>query len=473
MKIYGNILFKIIENFGIYIIELIVQIILARLILPDEYGLYGLASVFIMIANIVINHSLTNSIINRSDITSDDSTVIFLINLILGIFIYGLLFFNSMNIALFYNDARLSSVIRLFSLVILIYPFASVNTALLMKNLQFKEIFFINIFSSLIMSIISVFFATKGYGIYSLIYAKIIQSLISTILIVSISRFKISLNFNFRRIIDLLEYSIFILFTNLINIIFNNLYSLIIGKVYNFIDLGLYQKGQQFPQLIVTSIDNSVAQVFYPVMSKKKDSIASIKDLLSKSIGLSYFILLPLLFYLFALAPKIVLVLFGEHWLGSVMFLRIQIILCFFWPFSARVNALNALGFTKLTFKVSLFSKFLNIFFIICFYNKGIETLMLTSLFTSIINFFVISYYCNKYIAYNSKDVIIDIYKELIASYIMFFLLNIIEFNVINIFDIVIKFILGMVLYLIIACFMKCKTTTEFSSYIKEFKGRV
>ena len=277
-----------------------------------------------------------------------------------------------------------------------------------------------------------------------------------TVIIIFIVHWRPTISFSFDRVKSLFHYSSKVLVTNLLNTLFNNIHSLIIGKFFTSSDLGFYQRGQQMPQAAMTAIDGSFNEVLYPALSSVQDDYVLLKRALRRSMKTSMFFVFPLMFGIMATAESIVKVLLTDAWLPCVPFIQLSCIVCLFWPFSARNHALNAVGKSDTTLKISIISRLLTLVFILASVKFGIYAIMISTIFASVISFFITSYYTQKYFGYTLKELTIDIFPMFAISLIMFVAVYYMGFLEINIY---VRFfsqiIVGATTYILLSKFLK------------------
>lgn len=397
-RAFSGILWKFFEKISTQGISIIVQIILARLLLPDDYGMIGYLMVFINISEVFLAQGFTTALIQKKDSDQFDFSTVFFANVGMSVLIYLLFFFIAPYVAIFYDEPRLTELMRILSLTVIIGSFSAVHNAFLSKRLEFRKSFLRGLANTVTYGISGVYFAYCGFGVWSLVYSKLVGALAGAIVLWLTVKWKPSFTFSFSRIKSLFRFSSKVLGSNLLNTIFNNINPLIIGKFYSSAELGQYQRGQNIPQMMMTAIDGSMSEVMYPTFSEMQDKLEAVKSALRRSMKLSMYLVLPMLTGLLVVAKTLTLVLLTEKWLPSVPYMQLTCIICMFWPLSARTHALNSIGKSGVTFKLSLVSKGLSLLCIILLARISVLAIMVGSIFVSIVGMLLTSVYVNKYI---------------------------------------------------------------------------
>ena len=384
---------KLMEKIGGQLVQFIIQIILARLLLPKDYGVIGLVTIFITVSDVFLQQGLPTALIQDKNADEFDFSSVFYANIGVAIIIYFVLFFISPWVAKFYSEDSLILIMRVLSLNIIVGSISAVHSAILAKKLEFKQSFYRNMSNVLTQGCVGIYLAYEGFGVWALVFSKVIGTLVGTIVLAISVHWKPLRYFSWKRIKKLFSFGSKILGTNLLNTLFNNIHSLIIGRYFNAASLGYYQRGQQIPQAIMTAIDGSMNEVLYPTLSNMQKDMCILKNALRRSMKISMFIVIPMLAGLIVISDSLVSILLTNKWSACVPFMKLACIICMFWPLSARTHAINAIGRSDVTFKISFFSKTLTIILIFLCIDGGIYAIMLGTILASIITFGITTYY--------------------------------------------------------------------------------
>lgn len=439
---------KMMEKIGGQLMQIAIQIILARLLLPEEYGLVGLLTIFIIISDVFISQGLTTALIQKIKPSEDDMSSVFFANIVISVVLYGILYGISPYVAEYYNEPQLKNIMRVLSLNIIIGAFSAVHNAILSRELDFKKSFIRNLANISTQGFVGISLALMGLGAWAMAFSKISGSLIGTIVLCITVDWKPKPIFKMQCVKNLFSYSSKILITNLLNTLFNNLPILLIGRHYSTKEVGFFQRGQQIPQALMVSFDGSLAEVLYPAFSRVQDNVEVLKAGLRKAIGISMFISLPVLWGLLVIAEPLTIVLLTEKWLPSVPIMQLACIACMFWPLSHRVHALNARGLSHITLKLSVISKVLTLLALLFFIKQGIYAIMIGNIISSIISMFITTAYVDKHIGYSLKELSVDILPPLLLSIamgIVVFLIGLININIY--ISLLLQIFVGIIIY--------------------------
>lgn len=465
----GSALWKFADKIGSQVIQFIIQIFLARLLFPEDYGIVGLLTIFINISDVFIQQGFTTALIQKQDADETDFSSVFFANILMAVLIYLIFFSIAPLVAKFYEEPKLTSLMRVLSLNVIFGAIGAVHNAVMVKNLEFKKSFYRGMTNTLTYGIVGIALAFMGFGVWALVFSKIAGTLVGSLVLCLTVKWKPKKLFSGKRIRKLFSFSSKILGTNLLNTVFNNIHSLIIGKFFQKDELGYYQKGQQIPQTFMTAIDGSLNEVLYPTLSIVQNDMVMLKAMLRRSMKLSMYVVLPILVGLLVVAEPFVVILLTDKWLPCVPYLRLTCIMCMFWPLSARNHALNAMGKSTVTFITSIIGKSITLIMIFVCIRWGIYAIMLGSILASCISFFITSALAKKYIGYSFRELFRDLLPSIGLSVLMgvpVYLMSLLPINVY--FLLVLQVLAGVAIYLGASVLFKVDSFKFLLGYVKK-----
>lgn len=432
---------------------LIIQIFLARFLLPEHFGLIAMILIVIAISQSMVNSGLQNALIRELNPTQIDYSTVFYFNLILSILLYILIYFISPYISIFYEEPILIELLRVLSLVIIINAFSIIQRTILIRSLDFKAQTIINLISSLVSGSLAIGSAYFGYGVWSLIIQNISSQLVQTFLLTLYNKWLPSFNFSYRSFKHLFSFGWKLLVAGLINTIHTNVYNVIIGRTYNTTVLGFYTQGKMLADVSAQSITTAIQKVTYPVLSKIQEDESRLLNSYRTVIKLSVYITFPFMIGLAAIAENLVPLLLGQKWLETIPFFQILCLAGMIYPLHAiNLNMLQVKGRSDLFLKLEIIKMGINTAIIISVLklNLGITMLVWSILISSIISFFINSLYSGKLLNYKTLQQLIDIKNSLILSIFMgiVVLLTARFINQHYLVELIIQVFVGVVVYL-------------------------
>lgn len=408
-------------------ITFFVGIILARILLPAEFGLIGMITIFIAISNSIVDSGFSSALIRKVKTKRIDYNTVFYFNLCLGILLYIILFLCAPAISRFFNEPILISITRVMGTILVINAFGIVQRTLLVKEVNFKIQTKISLLSSITSGIVGVGLAYGGYGVWSLVAQQVVRQLLNSMFLWVFNTWRPVLEFSKKSFKELFGFGSKLLISGLIDTIYRNIYYLVIGKFYLAEQLGQYTRANQFSSFFSNNLTNMVQRVSYPVLCKvqEDDNSEKLKEAYRRIIKATMLISFTFMLGLAAIAKPLVLVLIGDKWLPSVIYLQILCFGAMFYPLSAiNLNMLMVKGRSDLFLKLEIIKKSIAIGPIVIGVFYGIELMLVGGVLVSIIAYIINSFYSGRLINYSTipqiKDALPTLIVAIIVSALMF-----------------------------------------------------
>lgn len=419
-KVIKGLFWKVLENGGAQGIQFVVAIILARLLTPAEYGVVGIITIFITIANVIIQNGFSTALVQKQQADERDFSSVCYFSLGAALVMYGILYGTAPWIADFYNIEELRDIVRVLALVLFPGAVISVQTAWVSRKMEFRGLFLSTLAASVISGVISISMAYKGLGVWAMAGQQLSYYFaLMLVLFVTVS-WKPAFLFAWKNIRELLGFGWKLLAASLIDTLFNNLYGLIMGKIYNEEILGIYNRGEQFPKLIVNNLGSAIQSVLLPAFSSRQGDRQAMKQMLRRAVRTSSFLVLPMLFGLCAVADTLVLALLGEKWLACVPYLRIMCVAYCFWPIHiTNLQAINAAGRSDMFLKLEIIKKAMGLLGLLAGIRFGPLVLMTIKAGLDFLSTFVNAWPNKKLLGYGIFSQWADILPSAVISLVM------------------------------------------------------
>lgn len=421
-SVISNLLWKFAERGGSQGVSFVVSIVLARLLLPEEYGTIALVTVFTAILQVFIDSGLGNALIQKKDADDTDFSTVFYFNIFACTVLYLGLFICAPLIANFYDTPDLVPIVRVLGLTLVISGVKNIQQAYVSRHMIFKKFFYSNVGAILFSAVVGITMAYLGFGVWALVAQSLMSTLANTIILWSIIPWRPKRLFSFQRLKGLFSYGWKILVASLLDTVYNNLKSLLIGKVYSSEDLAYYTKGKQFPNLVITNINTSINSVLLPAMANVQDDVQRVKSMTRRAIRTSSYVIWPAMIGLSVCATPLIELLLTEKWLPAVPFLRIFCITYAFWPIhTANLNAIKALGRSDLFLKLEIIKKIVGVISILVTVNISVFAMALAGVVVAPISSFINAFPNKKLINYSYFEQIKDLMPSILLSVFMGF----------------------------------------------------
>ena len=419
-NVIGNFIWRFAERCGAQAVQFIVSIVLARLLAPEVYGTVALITVIITILNVFVDSGMGNALIQKKNADSLDFSTVFFFNISVCIILYFIVFFTAPIIANFYKDTSLIPLIRVLSLTIVISGVKNVQQAYVSRTMQFKRFFFSTLVGTIGAAIIGIGMAYQGFGVWALVAQQIFNTMVDTIILWITVKWRPKMEFSFERLGGLFSYGWKLLVSTLLDTIYNNIRQLIIGRLYSSADLAFYNRGKQFPNLIITNINTSIDSVLLPTMSKEQDNKIRIKEMTRRAIKTSTYIMAPLMMGLAFCGTPIVRLILTEKWLPCVPFMQIFCVTSMFYPIhTANLNAIKAVGRSDLFLKLEIIKKIIGLIVLLATMKYGVLVMAYSLLFVSVLSQIINSWPNKKLLNYGYLEQVKDILPGIMLAILM------------------------------------------------------
>lgn len=470
-KTISGIFWKLAERLGAQIVTLVVSIILARILLPEDYGIVSIVTIVITLLNVFVTHGLGTSLIQKKTSDQLDFSTVFYAGIFLSFVLYGILFFAAKPIADFYDNDQIAWVLRIMGLRLPLAAINSVQQAYVSKKMIFRKFFFATLAGTIVSGVVGIVMAYKGYGVWALVAQYLTNVTIDTLVLFVIVKWKPSLCFSFNRLKRLFSYGWKLLVSGLIDTGYNELRSLIIGKKYSTTDLAYYDKGKQFPSLIVNNINASISTVLFSAMSKIQDDIEKVKEVTRRSIRICSYLIFPCLVGLACVAEPFVRVVLTDKWLPMVPYLQILCFAVAFYPVHiANLEALKALGRSDLFLILEIIKKLVGIAVLFVTLWFGVFWIAIGVAFTTITSCFINAYPNRKILNYSYKEQFLDLLPNIIISAIMGASVYFLSYMNSNIYLVLaFQIFVGIIVYLFLSIITKNYSFKYLLGFIKKF----
>lgn len=412
-----GIVWKAVDSFAVQGIQFVIGIILARLLLPSDYGLLGMLAVFLAVSQSFVDSGMGSGLIQRKNCSTQDYSTVFVFNFGVSAFFYLLLYVSAPYIASFYDVPQLIPITRVIGVNIIINSLSVVQRARLTIALDFKTQANINIIATSVSGVIAIYLAYTGFGVWSLVVRQIVSSIISVVLLWTLSRWKPSILFSKQSFKELFGYGSKLLVAGLVAQVFNNLYNIVIGKAYSASELGFYTQAKGFAELTAGTVTSIIHQVTFPVLSSLKDDTERMISVYRRMIKMSSFFIFPAMTLLSILADPFIRFFLGEKWLLTIPLLQLMAFARIFYPLSVlNMNILNAIGRSDLFLKVDLSKLPMTIIALIITLPLGVKAVVIGHVITSFIAYFINAYLPGKYFGYGAVAQLKDMWPYMIGS---------------------------------------------------------
>ena len=450
-------------------LQFIFGIVLARLLLPEEFGILGLITVFIAFSMVFIDSGFSFALIRKQTVTTVDFNTVFWFNISISIFFYLILCIASPYIAIFFDQELLKSIVRVIALNLIINAIGSIQQVRLQRELKFKELTIAGIISKVLSGAIALYMAFTGFGVWSLVVQQVSVNLFRVGMIFFFNKFIPKILFSVSAFKELFSFSSKLLYASIINSIVANIYPIVIGKYFTISDVGYFNRARHLQQLPVNTFTSIIQKVSLPTFAKIQDEELKFKSGYQKALKMAVFIIaLPLVIMIITAYPLIEF-LITDKWLPAAEMLRILAIGGIFYPLSAlNVNIIGIKDRSDLVMYLQFIKDGLTIIALLVGMFWGIIGLVWSFALIGVLSYFLNAYFANKVIDYSIKDQILDVLPIIIimtiCGIVSSFSMSIVESNLMKILTVT---LISTVIYASSCVLLKLDVIPEFLAMFK------
>ena len=476
-KVAGGLFWSYGERIMAQLVSLIVSIVLARLLDPENYGVISIVMIFITLCDAIVTGGFGNSIVQKKDTDELDVNTMLICSVAISLFLYIILYLAAPFIADFYQMEIIRPILRVLGLRLLISGVNSIQRAWIQKRMLFKRFFISTSFGTIISAIVGISMAYMGAGVWALVGQYLTNSFIDTFVLFVTNDWRPKLQFSFERAKQMLSYGWKVLLTTVVYTIEGDVRSLIVGKQFGSADLAYYDQGKKFPNLLVSNINTSISNVMFPVLSKNQDSRERMKAICRRSIKTSTYLLAPLLLGLIAVSNEFVRVILSDKWLPCVPFLQILTLVYLVRPLTTTdQQAIMSTGRSDLTLRIMIAVNVTDVILLLIavFVMKSVIMIAVGALLTEVVSMALFMKYVKKCIGYTYLEQLSDIIPSLLLAISMgaiVYLVGKINVNVVAV--LILQVVVGAGYYMVMSYILHFEPFLYLVKMLKEKFGMV
>lgn len=415
-KVAGGLFWSYGERIMAQLVSLIVSIVLARLLDPENYGIISIVMIFITFCDAIVTGGLGNAIVQKKDADELDVNTMLCCSVATSILLYTIIFCAAPYIASFYNMPIIRPILRVLGLRLLISGVNSIQRAWIQKRMLFKRFFIATSSGTIISAVVGISMAYMEMGAWALVGQYLTNSFVDTTVLLITNDWKPRLQFSWKRAKEMLSYGWKVLVTTVVYTIEGDLRSLIIGKKFGSADLAYYDQGKKFPNLLVTNINTSISNVMFPVLSENQNNPIRLKQLCRRAVRIGIYLLSPLLIGLIGIADTFVIAILSGKWAPCIPFLRILTLVFLVRPFTTTCQqSILSVGRSDVTLKIEIVVNAIaiGILFYSVFIWESVLGVAIGTLLAELVSMGMFMYYENKIIRYRYKEQLQDLLPSL------------------------------------------------------------
>lgn len=459
------------ERFSVQGVSFVVMLVIARILSPADYGLVGMLSIFMAIAQCLIDSGFSNALIRKQRRTDIDNNTVFYFNLVISLGLYGILYAIAPWVADFYDEPILKNLMRVLCITVIINSLAVVQRADYTARIDFKTQARASFAAAVASGVVGIILALNGFGVWTIVWQQITSAVVSTLLLWMFASWYPKLQYSWESFHELFGYGSKLMISSLLDTTYNNIYPIVIGKIFSASTLGFYTRALHFAQLPSSNVTGIIQRVTFPVLSKLQNDDERLQHNYRKLLKMSAFIIFPMMCLLAAVSKPLVVILIGEKWtFCSVLLIPMCFDMMWYPVHAINLNLLQVKGRSDLFLRLEIIKKILGVTVLFLSIPFGIIVMCYAAIAQSITALIINTYYTGKIIRVGFIQQMRDLSRTLLLSLTMFAIVYtgglIIEDRLLWL---ILGIIVGLVYYLGLAAIFKFN---ELNTILEIFKNR-
>jgi teichuronic acid exporter len=456
-------------------LRFIIGIVLARLLVPEMFGLVAMLMIFITLGEIFVDSGFGAALIQKHNITELEICTVFYFNMLLGLISATILFISAPGIAAFYNQPDLIWMARALSSIFIFDSFGMVQSNLLVKRVDFKSRAKLAAIANFISGMLGIAMAIMGCGVWSLVMQQISTSGIRNLLYWFYGHWRPHILFSINVLGQMLRFSISILASGILNRTSESVYYMIIGKIFSTFTLGIFSRANQLQGFPSTTLAILVGRVAFPVFSKLQHSPLRLKRALRNTLTMLSFLIFPIMIGIIVVAKPLILVILTEKWAATIPYLQLLAFVGMSYPLDwIRQRALQAIGRPDLSLRVEIVKKVALFVSIAIMWYFGIYGIIAGMIFASLLSFSLSIKYTALFTRYSTREQLLDMLPYLIISIIMGVIASSVGYLLDNFSPLIQLFVqcfVGFFSYVCITWLFRLAAIMEIMQELQKFQG--
>lgn len=469
-KVFSGMIWKFGESILSQFVSFLISIVLARILMPEEYGIISMILIFITIADVFVTSGFSTALIQKKDATDKDFSTIFYCSLTVSIIIYLILFVSAPVIANFYEMQEITCVLRVLALRIIISSYNSVQHAYVSKNMIFKKCFFSTLFGTIISGVVGIILALNGSGVWALVAQTLTNMLIDSIVLTCTINWHPKLMFSYSSAKNLMKFGWKVLCSDLFGTFFDQIRSLVIGKLYTTTDLAYYNKGKSIPTLVSNNLNSTIMTVLFPAITNQNDKVEKVKTITKKATKMIAYMIAPIMIGLIVVARPLLILLLTEKWSESIIYMQL-IALNYIVSIigMTSLQTIKATGRSDILLKLEFIKKPIFLILLILGALNSVLGIAITGVIYAFISSIINAYAMGKIVNYNLVEQFKDIIPCISLATCMGILVYLVSLiNLPSIVILALQLIIGTVFYISMSIIFKFKEFNEIKNFFLE-----
>lgn len=471
-RVVSGVAWSFSEKILTMIIQMVVSIVVARQLMPSDFGVMAIMTFFCSVALAIVDSGFSQTLIRKDDPSDEDYFAVLNFNVAMAILLYFVLVFASHSLATLYSSPIIVDIAPILFLVLPINSLCVVQTVMFTREFRFALLSKIVFLSSLVSGVVAVVMAFMGCGIWSLVAQRLVQMGVKGVAFWTLRNWRTSARLSFRPLREMAPFSLRLLATDLIASIYNNVAQLFIGKMHTTSTLGFYSQAQKLKDLPVTSTVQAVQGVTYPALSKISDDSEKFSSGYLRIMRLLSFVIAPVMLGFVAIADDMFMLLLGERWMPTVPYFEILALSGLFYPLAiVSYNVLKARSDGRVILRLEIIKRVIMTAVLIYTIPRGVESVAWGMTAMAAVEFLLNTGVAHRYLTCSAYTTLRAVLPSFALAALMFGALYLLD-PVIEPLHVALRLLIdiaiGLVSYLLLASLFRVRAMIEGMKLVRE-----
>ena len=471
-KVASGVAWSFSEKLLTMIIQMVVSIVVARQLMPSDFGIMAIMTFFTSVALAIVDSGFSQTLIRKAEPSEEEYRSVFGFNVVVSLVLYVILVAIAKPLATLYESPTIADIAPVLFLVLPINSLCVVQTVMYTREFRFALLSKIVFISSLVSGVVAVVMAFMGFGIWSLVAQRLLQMGIKAAAFWLLRRWRTTARFSLEALRTMAPFSLRLLATDLIASIYNNVAQLFIGKMHTTATLGYYSQAQKLKDLPVTSTVQAVQGVTYPALSKIADDREKLRDGYLRIQRLLSFIIFPAMLGFVAIADDMFLLLLGERWMPTVPYFKILSLSGLFYPLAVvSYNVLKARSDGRVILRLEIVKRMIMTAVLALTIPLSVEAVAWGMTAMAAVEFLLNSATALRYLSTTARSILRAVVPSLLLALIMFAILLFVTPYLASlhvVWRLILEIFIGGVIYLLSAWLYRVKALREGLMLLRE-----
>ena len=471
-KVASGVAWSFSEKLLTMIIQMVVSIVVARQLMPSDFGIMAIMTFFTSVALAIVDSGFSQTLIRKAEPSEEEYRSVFGFNVVVSLVLYVILVAIAKPLATLYESPTIADIAPVLFLVLPINSLCVVQTVMYTREFRFALLSKIVFISSLVSGVVAVVMAFMGFGIWSLVAQRLLQMGIKAAAFWLLRRWRTTARFSLEALCTMAPFSLRLLATDLIASIYNNVAQLFIGKMHTTATLGYYSQAQKLKDLPVTSTVQAVQGVTYPALSKIADDKEKLRDGYLRIQRLLSFIIFPAMLGFVAIADDMFLLLLGERWMPTVPYFKILSLSGLFYPLAVvSYNVLKARSDGRVILRLEIVKRMVMTAVLALTIPLSVEAVAWGMTAMAAVEFLLNSATALRYLSTTARSILRAVVPSLLLALIMFAILLFVAPYLASLhvaWRLILEIFIGGVIYLLSAWLYRVKALREGLMLLRE-----